>query len=52
MKDVAFRPQVLDQLWLRDFPNAEVTRIADAGHYIQEDAHEQVIPPLLRFLAK
>ena len=26
-------------------------RIDDAGHYLQEDAHEQVIPPLLEFLA-
>ena len=31
---------------------AEVTRIDDAGHYIQEDAHEKVIPLLLDFLAK
>jgi len=50
MKDIAFTPDMLDQLWLADFPNAEVLRIDDAGHYIQEDAHEQVIPPLLRFL--
>ena len=52
MKDVAFTPDMLDQLWLKDFPDAEVLRIEDAGHYIQEDAHEQVIPPLLDFLAR
>ncbi len=52
MKDIAFRPEVLDKLWLKDFPKAEVMRIQDAGHYIQEDAHQQVIPPLLAFLNK
>ncbi len=52
MKDIAFTPDMLDTLWLRDFPQAEVMRIQDAGHYIQEDAHEQVIPPLLDFLKK
>lgn len=51
MKDIAFTPDMLDKLWLRDFPEADVMRIDDAGHYIQEDAHEQVIPPLLDFLA-
>lgn len=52
MKDVAFTPEILNDLWLQDFPNAEVVRIENAGHYIQEDAHEKVIPRLLKFLAK
>ncbi|MGF1466424.1 MAG: alpha/beta fold hydrolase [Sandaracinaceae bacterium] len=52
MKDVAFTPDMLEQLWLADFPDAEVHRIEDAGHYIQEDAHELVIPRLLAFLGK
>ena len=51
MKDIAFGPEILDNLWLKDFPNAEVMRIENAGHYIQEDAHERVIPRLLEFLA-
>jgi pimeloyl-ACP methyl ester carboxylesterase len=51
MKDIAFTPEVLDELWLTTFPEAEVTRIEDAGHYIQEDAHERVVPELLEFLA-
>ena len=50
MRDVAFTPQMLDGMWLRTFPNAEVTRIDDAGHYLQEDAHERIVPELLRFL--
>ena len=35
----------------RTFPHAEVTRLEDAGHYLQEDAQELIMPQLLRFLA-
>ena len=52
MQDPAFGPEILNDLWLKDFPNAEVMRIEDAGHYIQEDAYEKVIPHLLKFLEK
>jgi pimeloyl-ACP methyl ester carboxylesterase len=51
MKDIAFTPEVLDELWLTTFPDADVVRIEDAGHYIQEDAYERVVPELLEFLA-
>ena len=50
MRDPAFTPAMLDQLWMRTFPEARVTRIEDAGHYLQEDAHERIVPELLRFL--
>ncbi len=50
MKDVAFTPAMLD-IWRRTLPNAEITRLDDAGHYLQEDAHEAIAPELLRFLA-
>ena len=49
MKDPAFTPRWLE-LWLQTFPHADVLRLADAGHYLQEDAHERIIPALLRFL--
>lgn len=52
MADIAFTPDMLETFWLADFPDAEVTRIDDAGHYIQEDAHELVIPRLLQFLER
>ena len=52
MKDIAFTPDMLDQLWLRTFPDAEVERIDDAGHYLQEDAHERIVPALIDFLEK
>jgi haloalkane dehalogenase len=52
MKDIAFTPQMLDQAWLTTFPDAHVTRIDDAGHYLQEDAHERIVPELLEFVGK
>ena len=52
MRDPAFPPEVLDQLWLKTFPDATVTRLEDAGHYLQEDAHERIVPKLLAFLAQ
>lgn len=50
MLDAAFNPAVLEDLWLGTFPHARVTRIADAGHFVQEDAHERVVPALLTHL--
>lgn len=35
----------------RRFPKAETLRLPDAGHYVFEDAHEQIIPRVRRFLA-
>jgi pimeloyl-ACP methyl ester carboxylesterase len=51
MKDIAFVPKYLDKLWLRDFPNADVLRLPDAGHYLQEDAYERIVPKLLEHLS-
>jgi len=50
MKDAAFTPAVLDELWLGTFPHAVVTRVPDAGHFVQEDAYERVVPALLELL--
>jgi len=50
MKDVAFPADTLEEMWLKTFPNATVVKIAEAGHYLQEDAHEQIVPELLAFL--
>jgi pimeloyl-ACP methyl ester carboxylesterase len=52
MKDFAFTPEIVDQLWLKTFPDAEVVRIEDAGHYLQEDAHERIVPALVEFLGR
>jgi len=37
--------------WLTRFPAAEVARFDDAGHYLLEDAHAEVVPRVVRFLA-
>lgn len=50
MKDIAFTPEVLDLTWRSTFPNAPVMTIDDAGHYLQEDAHERIVPRLLELL--
>ena len=50
MRDPGFTPAVL-QRWRKTLPDAAVTQLDDASHYIQEDAHERVVPQLLSFLA-
>lgn len=50
MKDIAFTPQMLDELWLKTFPDADVVRLDDAGHFLQEDAYERIVPALVEFL--
>lgn len=45
MRDSAFRPSILDR-WLEAFPQARVTRIADAGHWPHEEQPEAVIAAL------
>ncbi len=37
--------------WIKRFPQAEVHRFPDAGHYVVEDAHERILPKLKTFLA-
>jgi haloalkane dehalogenase len=49
-RDVLFGDAVLD-LWRQTLPHAQVTRLDDAGHFVQEDAYEEVIPDLLELLA-
>jgi haloalkane dehalogenase len=50
MKDIAFTEEVLERAWLGTFPDASVLRLEDAGHYLQEDAHERIVPALLEHL--
>jgi len=38
--------------WQQRFPQAEVHRLSEAGHYVVEDAHEQIIPRVREFFAK
>ncbi len=50
MRDFCFTPFFLDE-WIRRFPQAEVHKFEDAGHYVVEDAHERILPALSKFLA-
>jgi haloalkane dehalogenase len=50
MKDPAFLPSYLETLWLDTFPDARATKLADAGHYLQEDAYERIVPELVAFV--
>ncbi len=49
MRDWCFRPICLDRFLLH-FPEAQVHRLDDAGHYVVEDAHERIIPLVADFL--
>jgi haloalkane dehalogenase len=49
MKDWCFTPAFLAE-FERRFPKAETLRIADAGHYVFEDAWPQIVPRMREFL--
>lgn len=51
MQDWCFSPWFLER-FLEFFPQAEVHRLADAGHYVVEDAHEQIAPLVDEFIRK
>ena len=50
-QDFVFNDQFLDR-WKAIFPQAEVHRIDDAGHYVVEDAHEHIVPLMKEFFLK
>jgi cis-3-alkyl-4-acyloxetan-2-one decarboxylase len=51
MKDFVFSREFLDE-WKRRLPQAEVHEFADCGHYILEDAADEVIPRIDRFVSR
>jgi cis-3-alkyl-4-acyloxetan-2-one decarboxylase len=48
-RDFCFNDLFLER-WRQELPNARVERIADAGHYVIEDAREEVVPRITQFL--
>jgi haloalkane dehalogenase len=50
MHDFVFDVHFLNR-WIELFPAAEVHRFAEAGHYVLEDAGEQILPLVQRFAA-
>jgi pimeloyl-ACP methyl ester carboxylesterase len=51
MKDWCFRPECLER-FVNHWPNAEVHRLDDCGHYVVEDAHERIVPLVRQVLAR
>src|SRR5262249_30236776 len=49
MRDFVFDQHFLEE-WQRHFPQAEVHRFADAGHFVLEDGGEEIIPLVRQFL--
>jgi len=48
MRDWCFRPSCLER-FQRIFPQGQAFPLADAGHYVVEDAHERILPILEQF---
>lgn len=49
MQDFCFNDYFLER-WKKYFPDAEVHEVEQAGHYVVEDADEQIIPWMVQFL--
>ena len=49
-RDFIFDKTFLDE-WLKYLPAAQVHHFADCGHYVLEDAAEEIVPLVRRFLA-
>lgn len=50
-KDFVFNDIVLNK-WLEYYPNADVHRFPEAGHYVLEDAYSKILPEMDEFLKK
>jgi haloalkane dehalogenase len=48
-RDFCFNDHFLAR-WRELLPRADVHRIADAGHYVLEDARDEVVPLITNFL--
>lgn len=51
MKDIVFDVYFLEK-WIEYFPDAQVHRFEDCGHYVLEDAQEEIGKLIVDFLAK
>ncbi len=49
-RDYVFPPPVLD-LWLRHWPRAQVLRLPDCGHWVLEDAPDEIAATVRQFLS-
>lgn len=51
MRDWCFRPECLER-FRKHWPDAEVHKLDDCGHYVVEDAHERIVPLVADFLRR
>lgn len=51
MQDAIFPPKVIE-MWKKIYPNIDVHPIENAGHFLQEDAPEEIIQTIKRFIAE
>jgi len=49
MKDWCFNQRFLDR-WLDIFPECQLLKLSDAGHYLFEDANDEILPFIQNFL--
>jgi cis-3-alkyl-4-acyloxetan-2-one decarboxylase len=49
MQDPVLSPAVLRR-WQRAYPQARTYEIEDASHFLQEDAHDRIVPWIEEFL--
>jgi haloalkane dehalogenase len=49
LRDFVFDHHFLEE-WVRRFPGADVHRFDDCGHYVLEDAGEEIIPLVREFV--
>jgi pimeloyl-ACP methyl ester carboxylesterase len=52
LKVVAFTQERAGAALAEHVPDAEVLRLPDAGHYLQEDAHERIVLALIDHLRR
>jgi len=50
-RDTILRESMVEEDWLRTFPDAKVVLLRESGHYPTEDEPEKIVPVLLEFLA-
>lgn len=49
MRDPVFGPEILEE-WRQRLPRADVLTLEEAGHFLQEDAAELIVPRVREFL--
>ena len=51
LKDIAFRRKEMER-WQSELPNAELHAFEDCGHFLAEEAPEQILPVLTSFMKR